>query len=55
MENNDMADLHFTVRDKNGRHWGISGDKLVDFKKTLDNMDKEKTPEQKKQRSMAYF
>ncbi len=49
MENNDMSDLHFIVRDKNGRAWGISGDKLGEFKKSLDNMDKEKTPEQKKQ------
>lgn len=49
MENNDISDLHFTVKDKNGRYWGISGDKLGEFKKTLDNMDKEKTPEQKKQ------
>ena len=49
MENNDMSDLHFIVRDKNGRAWGISGDKLGEFKKTLNNMDKEKTSEQKKQ------
>ncbi|MBQ8749079.1 MAG: DUF1835 domain-containing protein [Clostridia bacterium] len=49
MEKNDMSDLHFTVRDKNGRHWGISGDKVGEFKKTLDNMNKEKTPEQKRQ------
>lgn len=48
MNNNDMSDLHFIVRDKNGRHWGISGDKLGEFKNTLDNIDNEKTPEQKK-------
>lgn len=45
----EMSDMHFIVRDKNGRHWGVAGNKLEEFKKTLDEMDKPKTEEQQKQ------
>ena len=45
-EQNEMADLHFTVRDKNGRAWGVWGDKLEGFKKHIDDMDKPLTPEE---------
>ena len=49
MENNDMSDLHFIVRDKNGRPWGVSGDKVVEFAKNINSINKERTPEQEKE------
>lgn len=48
MGSNDMSDLHFIVRDKNGRPWGVSGDKVVEFAKNINSNDKERTPEQDK-------
>lgn len=49
MRDNKLSDLHFIVKDINNRHWGVSGEKLGKFKKSLDNTDKEKKPKQKKQ------
>ena len=45
----DMSGLHFSVRDKNGRHWGVWGDKLKEFTEALENKDKPKTEEKEKQ------
>ena len=44
-----MSGLHFSVRDKNGRHWGVWGDKLKEFTEALENKDKPKTEEKEKQ------